>query len=95
MTGNGCISFYQSSMNQNYHQKLCLHLFPFRFRYKQCAFTDLSIPLRINEPDYHGDWRAIPESLAQNKDIQIFTKLHSNKNQAQVMCWHGYERPVR
>ena len=24
MTGNGCISFYQLSMNQNYHQKLCL-----------------------------------------------------------------------
>ena len=26
MTGNGCISFYQSSMNYNYHQKLRPHM---------------------------------------------------------------------
>ena len=37
MTGNGCISFYQSSMNKNYHRKLRPHVLPFRIRYKQCA----------------------------------------------------------
>ena len=36
MTGNGCISFYQSIMNQNDHQNLCLVFMSFRSRSKQC-----------------------------------------------------------
>ena len=37
MTGNGCISFYQSIMNQNDHQNLCLVFMSFRSRSKQCV----------------------------------------------------------
>ena len=43
MTGNGCISFYQSSMNKNYHQKLRLVFWSFRSRSKSCGLISCQV----------------------------------------------------
>ena len=73
MTGNGCISFYQSIMNQNDHQNLCLVFMSFRSRSKQC---DLFLKKKLQESKAEEETRYVKES---HGIVLFFTNFRSKR----------------